>query len=256
VKHSAVNAGQVNFTLVYAFKPHSQALTFLSVSPDGRFLITGSEDTSIFLFRILPKGQDSSTTDAIQNQTLTYCIRPMGFLGLTGVPLSVAWSPSDTDRNNTGDLKMKTKRRLVMVLRNGSLLEATTPSMDDLDNEMSYQLQPKELNLKEFAFDLTDDITRAEAIGEAACRALAEEAAKKEEEGFGDPNMPSSAYFDKERWKIFFIRKGGLGGGFLAVAAYFFDKDLCLLSVEAENGEGQLRVCNINNPKMSRLVYI
>ena len=253
VKHSSVNAGQVNFILLHAFKPHSQPLTFVSLSPDGRFLITGSEDTSIFLFRILPRGQQESP-DVIQNQTLAYCVRPLGFLKLSAVPVSMTWSPLDTDRSNSGDLKMKTRRKFLLVLRNGSLFEATTPSLDDLDNEISFQLQHKELGLKEFAFDLTDDIARAEAFGEAACRALAEEAAKKEEEGFGDPNMPASAFLEKDRYKITFKRKGGLGGGFHGMAAFFFDKDHFLLSVETESGQGQLRVCNINNGKISRYV--
>lgn len=254
LKHSAINAGQVNFSLLFAFKPHSQPITSLSVSPCGRFIITGAEDTNLFFFQILPRGSQANAADIVQNASVDYSIRPLGFVGLSGVPVAVNWTTLDSDRSSSNDLNSKTRRKFMVVLRSGALYEATTPSVEDLDTETSYQLHARELSLREFHFDVNDDIARAEALGEAACKALAEEEAKKEEELRGDSEPAPAIVLDKSQWKIVFARKGGVGAGLNVVAVLLFDRDHCLVSLEAENGEGQLRVCNIANPKVSRYV--
>ena len=252
IKHSAYTAGQVNFTVIFAFKPHSKPITAITVSPDGRFIVTGSSDNTQFIFRVIPKGE--SRGDLIVNPGTTYSIQPLGFLALPGAPTSFSWVPLDSDNSARNDLKTRARRKYLVILKEGQVFECTTPDVDDLDTELSFELKPREVGLKEFSFNLTDDIAKAEAISEAAWRALVEEENKNVAEGKPTPGAESNPLLQKDAWKVNFSRKGGLNGGYNALNVLFFDHDHVLLSVETEKGDGELRICNITNPKISRLV--
>lgn len=252
IKHSAIAAGQVNFTTAFAFKPHSLPLTVISISPDGRYIVTGADDSAIFIFRAV--NRTDNRPELVYNPTIQYCIQPLGFFTLSSAPNVISWSPLESDNNGRSDLKSTSRRKFIIATKTGQLFEATTPDIDDIDNEISFKLESVDVSLKEFTFEISDDIARAEAIGEAAWRALVEEENKKAEEG-----KPSNAeereknpLLEKDSWKVKFARKSGINAGLNVRCAVFFEKEHFLLSAETESGEGQLRVCHIGNPKISR----
>ncbi|XP_063235777.1 cilia- and flagella-associated protein 44 isoform X2 [Bacillus rossius redtenbacheri] len=109
-------------TLVQVVKPHVKPVTVLSVNPQGLFLISGSEDRTVFIHLILRRQQHVSLV-------------PIGFVDLPGSATFIEWKP-------------KTKGRFLVSCSSGHVLEMSVPS--EPRSAESYRLTP--LNLLEIDF--------------------------------------------------------------------------------------------------------
>ncbi|KAL5033039.1 hypothetical protein BDV3_000061 [Batrachochytrium dendrobatidis] len=167
--------------LQHVFKPHCAAITCISVSKDGSLIATGSNDKSVFLFRV--------DKTAKNNQEIPYSrssvkITPLGVLSLPDQVVKVQIAPDyELDKEKfkfsastdifPNDKKLIVGNRLFVLLENGSLYSAFLSSNEVIDTSVTFEIAPAQIWLKKWTVILpeipvsnalqntTDDIKQA-----------------------------------------------------------------------------------------------
>lgn len=67
-------------TLIQATKPHSKAITAMSMNDEGNVLVTGSEDCTVFVYQIVQSSRYISLV-------------PIGFVTMPNVVTFLSWKP-------------------------------------------------------------------------------------------------------------------------------------------------------------------
>ena len=268
--HSAVNAGttSADFHMIHVFKPHTQEISSISISADGKFLASCSTDSTVFLFQII-KNTTEGTKGGFSHKTIT--VHPIGFVKLPTAVEYVGFSPDNHlkdyevpsnarvlppkfdddedrvfDKEQSGDVS---GARLLAVGKDGRLFSMISPTIHDVDTSYSFEIEPEVAQLKVWSLKQND--RQVEGIKNAAIadlkhirdvkRAQEKEANKdKEVEETDDTGNELTINEDdyKQSWKVTALKY--LQGGHL------------ILGVINRHGVAELRAARFDRPKRSR----
>ncbi|XP_046388185.1 cilia- and flagella-associated protein 44 [Ischnura elegans] len=109
---------KVDFLLLQVIRPHTKALSILSCSPNCSLLISGSHDSTVFLFDFVREGK------AIN-------LNPIGFVHVPDAVTHISWMP-------------KKLNEVLVCCSNGCFLELTIPSSETHDTAVSFELSEVE----------------------------------------------------------------------------------------------------------------
>nr|KAJ3422153.1 Cilia- and flagella-associated protein 44 [Polyrhizophydium stewartii] len=140
------------------FKPHRAAVSTLAVSDNGRLIVTGSEDKTIFLFQVTSKVPEGQVT-AFSRSTAK--ITPLGFLTLPGPVAKVSISPDEElyresyrDESNVRMFESEGKnvlgRRILIALKDGSLFSALVSPSETIDTSISFEISAVQMRLAQW----------------------------------------------------------------------------------------------------------
>eukprot|EP00741_Cyanophora_paradoxa_P024460 tig00022075_g23617.t1 len=104
-----LETGETGFRLKRAFKPHSSAVLCLAFSGNGRRLVTGAADGTVFFLSVWKN------------------FAPIGFVQLSSAIRSLCWSDDSS--------------RVLVLTVNGEVLELVAPSMSKVDVTKTYEIE-------------------------------------------------------------------------------------------------------------------
>ncbi|KAH6585557.1 hypothetical protein BASA50_001166 [Batrachochytrium salamandrivorans] len=147
-----------NMVLQHVFKPHREAVSTIAISSDGKLIVTGSKDKSIFLFQVTSSGVQGQATPYSRS---TVKVAAIGGLTLPGAVDKVEIAPDKEllrehhkdDPESTlfpKDGNTIVGKRLLILLTDGSLYSAIlTPTMT-VDSLITFELSAVQMQLTQW----------------------------------------------------------------------------------------------------------
>ncbi|KAI8930033.1 WD40-repeat-containing domain protein [Entophlyctis helioformis] len=152
-----VSFTSVGMVLQHVFKPHVEPITAIAISADGRLMVTGSDDKTIFLFSVASKQSSEGLPLPFARSTVK--ITPLGFISVQGAVSKIAISPDeelyrDEFKCNAGTPVLKSEdkvvigKRLLINLKDGSLYSALVSPNDAIDTALTFEIPATKLRLE------------------------------------------------------------------------------------------------------------
>ncbi|KAJ3347586.1 Cilia- and flagella-associated protein 44 [Entophlyctis luteolus] len=243
--------------LQYAFKPHKCQISHIEISPDGTYMATcGLTDHTVFFFKIDKNSVDSvDTSKALFFSKKTISITPIGFIeheeGIASISFSADSSSdqlegdeeeADEDENSEEEGKFA-----LIVSESGSIFTAVVPHPSKVNTQLTFQLSLSDLNIEPWRIVLPE--------------VKQENAVASKEVGAETTNISENADGATEKTERVgsAIRKArGLG----LTSSSPVSKVLCLsggtfvMAILNKFCEGEIRLCKIDSPEISRLLMV
>ena len=168
--HSYISPGttEADFLLHHVFKPHKKAITAISFSQDGSLMATGSEDQTIFFFRIKSQFTNHDGNPVINFSKQSVNIVPIGFIHLDSPIQTILFSPDNhenveefenSDRfNNFFTIKNDSGRQILILTKNGVLQSAIVPNEGAFDNSVTFELPINSVNLTKWHLQVPEKV--------------------------------------------------------------------------------------------------
>ncbi|KAG4086444.1 WD40 repeat-like protein [Neocallimastix lanati (nom. inval.)] len=151
------------------------------------------------------------------------------------------------------------KNKLLVVLENGSLYEITTPQPNEIDNTLTYKLNPEQLNYKEWVLEIKrpKDIKFILNKKEEEKKENNDNEDEKNEDDIFDVLDSKNEEEEEEKEKNKEMIKhyesclqGAKIKGILYLPGGYF-----LVNFVLHDGSGQIRSCNYDAPNQSRIIF-
>ena len=253
-----------DWTLQRVLKPHKKAITSIAFSPDGSYLATGSEDNTIFFFRIKYQIFSHKGNPVVNFSPDSVNITPIGFVNFEKGIKTISFSPdnhenmTDFENDETFTNRMieggkKSPGRYALVLfKNGSLLSLAVPGDDKYDNSVSFELNKSLLKIEPWTPKIPVDFqTTAVPAIESDNQGQDSTEATKE----SDANLEELT----EGQRISYARKHrglALTAESPVTSAIYLEGGYSLMSFVNADGEGEIRSFKVGNPEMSKLLLV
>jgi len=227
----------------------------------GRFNIIKSND---FVF-------SSKTVDLI----------PLGYIELTLNVISMSWSPDNHQNSeivnnfvNYDNSAEKTEKdyknekfweyqdlyktmtelnqdRLFIVFENGSLHEIITPKPNEIDNSLTFKLEPEQLSLKEWSFDIRKPRDIKFVINKKEEETKNEGDEEEKEKDIFDVLDKKDEEEEKKNNELIKHFESCLQGSKI-LSIIYLPGGYFLVNFVLSNGKGQIRSCHYETPNQSR----
>lgn len=207
---------------------------------------------------------------------------PLGFIELHLNVINMSWSPDNhccqnliddyisfdvSDKKSEKDIKNEkfweynnlydtlsclSKNKLLIVLENGTIYEITTPQLNEIDNTLTFQLKPEQLNFKEWVLEIAKakDIKFILNKKEDEKKNESSEDEKNEDNVFDvlDNINEEEKEINNELIKHYeSCLQGAKIVGILYLPGGYF-----LINFVLNDGKGQIRSCHYDSPNQSR----
>ncbi|ORY52261.1 WD40 repeat-like protein, partial [Neocallimastix californiae] len=210
---------------------------------------------------------------------------PLGFIELHLNVINMSWSPDNhccqnliddyisfdvSDKKSEKDIKNEkfweynnlydtlsclSKNKLLIVLENGTIYEITTPQLNEIDNTLTFQLKPEQLNFKEWVLEIAKakDIKFILNKKEDEKKNESSEDEKNEDNVFDvlDNINEEEKEINNELIKHYeSCLQGAKIVGILYLPGGYF-----LINFVLNDGKGQIRSCHYDSPNQSRIIF-
>jgi WD40 repeat protein len=247
--------------LQYLFKPHRSAITNICISQDGTFLLTGSEDKTIFFFSMTMQTSNLAKIPAFTKYSVV--VAPIGFINLECQVSSISISPEDNiSRSLFGFQKEKGNKsvglRILVNLMDGKLLSGLIPNGFSFNSTNTYEIPTSLLHLIQWTYDTLAQeqsvvITTAPVeIEEKGSRPNSSDSQKA-------PEPVAKAFTKEVALSLNSIRKADgllLQKDSKISAVYFLKLGYFLAAIINKKEECEIRLCHVLTPTFSKLVTI
>lgn len=258
--------------LQHVLKPHKQKITAVSFSADGKYLATGSEDQTIFLFRINSQTTNHNGDPVVNFSKTTVTFSPIGFIVLNDPVASISFSPDNhkyvldlereeafTNQFNEDDVKSSSGKNFMFVLSTGLAYTAMVPAVGKYNNTVSFELKAELFNVKKWELEIEEpDIAK---VPSKSAEKSVEESVKTEGDGNKDvvTNPKPAQNLDDlpEARRLSITRRDHglvLQHDSRIHSVIYLEGGYLILSFVNADGEGEIRAMKQGMPGKSRYV--
>ncbi|KAJ3323577.1 Cilia- and flagella-associated protein 44 [Boothiomyces sp. JEL0866] len=249
-----VSTISTGFIVQYVLKPHKKAINQIYFTNDGKYMITASEDGTIFLFNLDFK-KDSNGKITLPFTKSSVAISPIGFLTFDSAVKSIS-QINFQEQLSTGGKKAPTTqgRRLILNLSTGELFTLFIPNDFSFDSMTTYEISHAALKVESWKYKIPEKLVKEEAkIEEKQEEESGENALEKKTASKSLLMSKNNLSLSVESLKK---QKGLLlnGSELNYTAFYGLEDGFFLCSVMNEEMESELRISNFANPSWSKLI--
>jgi WD40 repeat protein len=231
-----------SMVLQFVYKPHQKRVTTFAFSKNGDIFATGSEDHTVFVFKIYKEKQSVDGILLPFNRS-SVSITPLGFIKLESKVKYISFSESESSAkihssdSSEKDMKLYT---LYITLDNGNLFTANIHDRK-FSTSTTYEIPHSEVDLVRFKFSIPEKVI----------------VTKKVEEVEGSKtNLAQSAELCKSLNSI--RKKNGLVITAESPIKFVFGLQdgffLCIMKNLSD--EDEIRICHIRKPAFSQLLAV
>lgn len=258
------------------FKPHKLPITSIAFSPDGMHLATGSQDGTVFYFKIKYHASNHNGNPVVNFGKQTVSFSPIGFVSLSGPVKSVAFSPDnhqnaqDFERTEsftnqyTDYGKPGTGRFSLILLEDGCLYSSIVPADGKYDNSVTFELGKDLLKLQKWNPHVNiPRSTVATPALQSVQKTPSSESKRTEDKSqlSADGNDAAALSQDifeedlpEEKRESITRRNHGLvlASESLITSFLYLEGGYLIASFVNLDGEGEIRALKVENPEISR----
>ncbi|KAJ3258529.1 Cilia- and flagella-associated protein 44 [Boothiomyces macroporosus] len=247
-----VSTVSTGFILQYVLKPHKKAINQIYFTSDGKYMISASEDCSIFIFNLDYK-RDSDGKISLPFTKNSVSISPIGFLTFDHAVKSISQINSQDQIAGAGKKGTAIQgRRLMFNLSNGEIFSCFIPSDFSFDSTTSYEISHSVLRVENWKYKIPEKVVK-EVEEEKKVEETQEHALENKTSSKSNLLSKNNLTLSVESLKK---QKGLLlnGSALYYTAFYGLEEGFFLCSVMNEEKESEVRISHYINPSWSKLI--
>jgi WD40 repeat protein len=267
--HSYIDSDtlQANVGLELAIKPHTSGVSTIAFSPNGNFMATGSQDHTVFLFKLKCDVTTHNGDPGVNFNHKSVSFTPLGFITMDSIIQTISFSPDN--HRNVDELeknerfsrqyvdysKLDTGSNFLILLKNGHVYRGTVSYDGKYDTSLTFELNKADLNIQKWIPSIK--IAPTPIALENSKSGEAENDGKENEGKDIAVEMKLEDMTEDQRESVT-RRKHGLcltaDANFTNIM--YLEGGYLLASLINSDGEGEVRVFKLENPEVSRLLLV